>query len=206
MAHEVNNPLFTINTCIHNLEQEGGARNHNLDFIKQGTERIERIVRQLSDFSRTGSLELQSLKSDCFFEESAEFARMALKKYPVRFSAEDRCQPPALLRLDKGKIQQVILNLLLNAADASPDGGEVCVAAAREKDAYTISVRDRGVGIPEEMRQRIFDIFYTTKPAGEGTGLGLAICKNIVEMHGGRLSLQSSPGTTTFTITIPDRP
>jgi len=67
VAHEVNNPLATISTCLYNLEQDSAAPNRNLDFIKQGTERIERIVRQLSDFSRTGSLEIQQHKSDLFF-------------------------------------------------------------------------------------------------------------------------------------------
>ena len=206
VAHEVNNPLFTINTCIHNLEQDSATPNRNLDFIKQGTQRIERIVRQLSDFSRTGSLELQPMQSDRFFSESAEFGRMALKRYQVRFTAYDRCDPSALLNLDKGKIQQVILNLLINAADASPGGGEVSLTAAYETGVYLISVRDRGAGIPEELRPHIFDIFYTTKPAGSGTGIGLAICKSIIEMHGGELSYQSCPGDTTFTARIPLRP
>jgi len=203
VAHEVNNPLATINTCIHNLEQDSATPNRNIDFIRQGTERIERIVRQLSDFSRTGSLEIQQLESDRFFSESADFARMALKKYPVRLKADDHCQPPSLLSLDKGKIQQVILNLLINSADASPEGGEVSLTAAFEKDHYLISVRDRGAGIPDEVRPHIFDIFCTTKRAGAGTGIGLAICKSIVEMHGGELSFQSSPGDTTFTVRIP---
>ncbi|OGU08013.1 MAG: histidine kinase [Geobacteraceae bacterium GWC2_58_44] len=203
VAHEVNNPLFTINTCIHNLEQDSTTPNRNLSFIKQGTERIERIVRQLSDFSRTGSMEPRQLESDRFFSESAEFARMALKRYQVRFRADDRCQPPALLSLDQGKMQQVILNLLINAADASPDGGEVSLSAASENGVYLISVRDRGAGIPEEQRPHIFDIFYTTKAAGAGTGIGLAICKSIVEMHGGTLLYQSRPGDTTFTVRIP---
>lgn len=202
VAHEVNNPLFTINTCIHNLEQDGAAPNRNLGFIKQGTERIERIVRQLSDFSRTGSLELQPIASGDFFRESAEFARMGMKKYPVRFLAEDR-STPALLNLDKGKIQQVILNLLLNAAEASPEEGEVRLTAERREGAYIITVRDRGAGIPKEAQPQVFDIFYTTKAAGQGTGLGLAICKSIVEMHGGTIRLDSEPGATTFTVTIP---
>ncbi|HBA89550.1 MAG TPA: sensor histidine kinase [Geobacter sp.] len=203
VAHEVNNPLFTINTCIHNLEQDSVAPNHNLDFIKQGTQRIERIVRQLSDFSRTGSLELQPVPSDRFFMESSEFARMAMKRYPVLFLARDNCNPPVRLRLDKGKIQQVILNLLINAADASPTGGEVHLTAACAATTYTISVSDRGTGIPQELQSQIFDIFYTTKPAGQGTGVGLAICKSIVEMHGGKLSFESRPGATIFTVTIP---
>ncbi|MBI2354575.1 MAG: HAMP domain-containing protein [Deltaproteobacteria bacterium] len=203
VAHEVNNPLATISTCIHNLRQDATAPNRNLEIIAQGAERIERIVRQLTDYSRAGSLELQPIASDRFFSESAEFARMALKKHDVRLSAGDRCQPPTLLCLDKGKIQQVILNLLINAADASAERGEVRLTAASENGSYILSVHDHGSGISDEMRERIFDIFYTTKPAGEGTGIGLAICKSIIEMHGGALYFESRPGDTTFTVSIP---
>lgn len=202
VAHEVNNPLATITTCLHNLQEEGYS-NRNLDIISQGTERIERIVRQLSDFSRTGSLELQPIRSDFFFRESVEFARMALRRYDVRLTTEDTCQPPITLQLDKGKTQQVLLNLLINAADASPQGSEIFLIASTDDGSYLLAIRDLGTGIPAEVSEQIFDIFYTTKPAGEGTGIGLAICKSIVEMHGGDLQFESRPGETTFTVSIP---
>lgn len=206
VAHEVNNPLATISTCIHNLREESAAPNRNLEIISQGAERIERIVRQLTDFSRAGSLELQHIPSDRFFLESVEFARMVLKKHDVRFTAGDNCLPPSVLCLDKGKIQQVILNLLINAADASPVRGEVRLTAASENSSYILSIHDQGSGVSDEMREQIFDIFYTTKPAGEGTGIGLAICRSIVEMHGGSLHFESRPGDTTFTVSIPTSP
>ena len=203
VAHEVNKQIDTINTCIYNLEQDNSGPNRNLEFIKQGSERIERIVRQLSDFSRAATLELQAHASDRFFIESSEFGRMALKRYNVHFSAEDRCQPPSLLCLDKGKIQQVILNLLINAADASPPQGMVQFSVFCSEGYYCIQVRDHGSGIPDDVRESVFEIFYTTKPAGEGTGVGLAICKNIVEMHGGDMKFESRSGETTFTVRIP---
>jgi signal transduction histidine kinase len=206
VAHEVNNPLAAIATCVHNLEQSSAASNRNLEFIRQGAERIERIVRQLSDFSRAGSLELQPLSSDTFFKESAEFARMALRRHDVRLVAADGCTPPSQLCLDKGKIQQVMLNLLVNAADASPPQGDIQLSAACGNGWYSIEVRDSGCGIPPEAHASIFDIFYTTKKAGEGTGLGLAICKTIVEMHGGTIAFVSRPGDTIFTVSIPLRP
>jgi signal transduction histidine kinase len=204
VAHEVNNPLGTIAACIYNIEEQPEqSPEQYLKIIMQGVARIEQIVHQLTDYSRAGALELQLLASDAFFSESAMFARMALKKYDVRFIANDRCQPPAVLSLDKGKIQQVILNLLINAADASPAGGEIRLTAAIEKNAYCLAVHDQGCGIPEERSKEIFDIFYTTKPAGTGTGIGLAICKSIIEMHGGALDYESRPRDTTFTVRIP---
>lgn len=204
VAHEVNNPLATISTCIHNIEQDPGAdHKRNLEIIRQGGERIERIVRQLSDFSRAASLELQALASDRFFSESAEFGRMALKKHNVRLSAKDLCQPPSELCLDKGKIQQVILNLLINAADASPSLGVIELSAFCSGGHYCIEVKDHGTGIPDSLKGSVFDIFYTTKSAGEGTGVGLAICKSIVEMHGGLIEINSREGETIFTVRIP---
>jgi signal transduction histidine kinase len=207
VAHEVNNPLGTIAACIYNIEQQPDQPpQHHLKIIMQGVERIERIVHQLTDYSRAGALDLQLLASDAFFSESAEFARMALKKYDVHLLADDRCQPSSVLHLDKGKIQQVILNLLINAADASPARGEIRLTAFIEKNAYCLSVHDQGCGISEEQSKEIFDIFYTTKPAGAGTGIGLAICKSIIEMHGGALDYRSRPGDTTFMVRIPISP
>ncbi len=202
VAHEINNPLGAINTCIYNIEQQGNG-GRNLEIIKQGTERIRRIVSQLNDFSRAGSLDLQSMESDRFFTESAEFAKIALSRYAVRLVAQDNCCIPCQLSLDKGKMQQVILNLLLNAADASQAGDTVVFSGRCEGMFYHLQVTDNGCGIPETDISRIFDIFYTTKQAGAGTGIGLAICKNIVEMHGGSIQVTSRPGETVFTVVIP---
>lgn len=81
--------------------------------------------------------------------------------------------------------------------------GEVRLTASVVNGTYTLTVHDQGPGIPDTMHEQIFDIFYTTKPAGEGTGIGLAICKNIIEMHAGSLHLESRPGDTTFMVRIP---
>lgn len=203
VAHEVNNPLGAISTCLYNIEQGSGNQARNIEIIKQGILRIERIVRQLSDFSRTGSLELEPVPSDQFFSESAEFGRLALKRYDVVLDVKDRCLPPQLLVVDKGKIQQVLLNLLINAADASPPGGVIRLEAQYRNGCYYLEVSDCGPGIPEYLQRSIFELFFTTKPAGEGTGVGLAICKNIVEMHRGTMTVTSRPGATCFTITLP---
>lgn len=206
VAHEVNNPLATIGTCIYNMEQNNAVPNRNLEILKQGAERIERIVRQLTDFSRAGALEMQQVESGSLFDEFREFGRMALKNRQVLFTAEDRCIPGIILNLDKGKIHQVVLNLLVNAADASSENGEVRLTTAAANGFYLIKVHDHGSGIPDEVRNQIFDIFYTSKPAGEGTGIGLAICTSIIEMHGGVLNFESRPGDTTFTVHIPISP
>lgn len=203
VAHEVNNPLAAISACMFNMEGKTPPESRNcMEILKGGIQRIETIVRQLSDFSRAGVLELQYMPSDVFFREAEAFAEMALKKHNVRLVAADEC-PPVVLHIDKGKMHQVILNLLINAADASPDSGSIELRARKEGESYLLTVTDHGAGIPPEDLERIFDIFYTTKSAGEGTGIGLAVCKSIVDLHKGSIWVESRPGETTFIVAIP---
>ena len=203
VAHEINNPLMVMSTSLFHLERKVPQDlGRYVETHKEGIQRIETIVRQLSDFSRVGTLDLQRVPGDVFFREAAGFAGMALKKHDVRFTNCDSA-PGTLLSIDKGKMHQVVLNLVLNAADASPAGGLVQLLAYREEGNYFLAIRDEGAGIAPEERERIFEIFYTTKPGGEGSGIGLAISKSIVEMHRGEISFQSRPGETTFVVRIP---
>jgi len=204
VAHEVNNPLHAITTSIYYLEKEPSASvAAQTDLLKQGLARIQNIVQQLSDFSRASNLAIEPVLSDAFFKEAATFGTMALKKRPVLFSAQDGCIPPVTVRLDKAKMHQVVLNLLMNAADACTANDRITLSTAADDSLYTITVADSGAGIPHENLGHIFEIFFSTKKAGKGTGMGLAICKNIVDMHNGEIDVASRPGETVFTIRIP---
>jgi signal transduction histidine kinase len=204
VAHEINNPLSALSVCLYNLRDTAvPAQSNDLDLLRGGVQRIEAIVRQLLDFSRAGTLNIEPVPSDQFFRECVDFAKMAVKKRAVTFSANDHCTPPLVLSLDKGKIHQVILNLVLNAADASPPGGVIDLVAFMDSGMYCLAVKDQGSGVPAELHDRIFDIFFSTKPPGEGSGIGLAVCKSIVEMHRGEIFLRSSPGYTTFMVRLP---
>jgi len=203
VAHEINNPLAAITTCTYKLKGRLPEDLENCtEIITEGTQRISGIVLQLSDFSRSCSLELQPVVSTEFFKEIVNFSRMALKKSFVGILATDKCRP-TVLTIDKGKLHQVILNLLMNAADASPPQTRIELTAFLQNNDYCLTVKDRGEGIPLEHMDRIFDIFFTTKPPGEGTGMGLAISKSIVEMHQGSIEVDSRPGETLFTVRIP---
>lgn len=104
---------------------------------------------------------------------------------------------------DADQLRQILINLLLNAAQALEGQGKIDVQLFRDEEYGAIEVRDNGPGIPAELRERIFDPFFTTKPGGEGTGLGLAICRRLVEDHGGRLLLLETPGGAAFRLEIP---
>lgn len=204
VAHEINNPLAAMSACAYKLEGKVlPAAQTSLEILKETIPRMETIVRQLSDFSRAGTLELREVESDVFFSEVQAFAAMTLKDHRVRLTATDGCSPPVTLRIDKGKLHQVVLNLLLNAAAASSAGDGIELGTGTSGPWYLIEVRDHGRGIPEADREHIFDIFFTTKPAGEGSGIGLAVCKSIVDLHLGEIKVESNPGETTFRVRVP---
>lgn len=204
VAHEINNPLAAITACVYKVEEKLPPESKNsMEILKAGMSRIETIVRQLTDFSRVGTLDLQYVPSDLFFQEVAAFASMAQKKPDADLIALDQCQPPVLLHIDKGKMHQVVLNLLVNATAASPAPGSVELRASVCEGSYRLTVQDKGFGIPSQDRERIFDIFYTTKPAGVGSGIGLAVCKSIVDLHRGTIEVASQPGETIFSVIIP---
>ena len=204
VAHEINNPLAAISACVYKIEEKLPPEAQNcLGILKIGVQRIETIVYQLADFSRAGSLDLQYIPSDQFFHEAEFFATMALEKHKANLIAVDECRSPVVLHIDKGKMHQVILNLLMNATAASSGADPIELRARISEGAYILTVRDKGAGIPDEDREKIFDIFFTTKPAGAGSGIGLAICKSIVDLHHGAIAVASRPGETTFTVSIP---
>jgi len=105
---------------------------------------------------------------------------------------------------DHLQMEQLFLNLVLNALQSMPDGGTLFLRTLRRHDAVAVEVRDSGTGIPEEIRDRIFDPFFTTREVGEGTGLGLAVSDSIVAAHGGMIEVESSVGKgTLFRVAIP---
>ena len=108
------------------------------------------------------------------------------------------------VRGDAAKLEQVFLNLTLNAVQALGDGGHLTLRAARRGELARVEIEDDGPGIPREVRDKVFDPFVTTKPVGVGTGLGLSICYRIIEDHGGKITFESEPGSgTTFRIDLP---
>lgn len=205
VAHEVNNPISGMVTCIHNLESNPADLLKYTALLRKGLSRIETIVRDLSDFSRAGEITPEPVGSDLFFHEAAVFAELAMQKRSVLLTTVDACSPPVILNIDKGKLHQVMLNLLFNAADASPPGGKVAMRAYLSDGFYCMAVRDQGPGIPREDRERIFEVFHTTKAPGKGSGMGLAISRSIVEMHEGAIMLDCDEAGTAFVVSIPLR-
>src|SRR5262249_34570195 len=208
VAHEINNPLAFVNANVLYLADElqrfrsalGPATDEILQLVtetRQGVERIGLIVRDLKAFSRVDSEDVSSLVDVRKVLAFAE--KMAGKEMRQRARVVRDLQPVSMVKANESRLGQVFLNLLLNAAQAIPDGAaadhEIRIRTRIDAlERVVVEVSDTGRGIPEELRARIFDPFFTTKPVGEGTGLGLSICLGIVRSLGGEIPLESEVG------------
>ncbi|HEY1416373.1 MAG TPA: PAS domain S-box protein, partial [Myxococcaceae bacterium] len=218
VAHEINNPLAFVNANVLYLADElerfrtelGPATDEILQLVtetRQGVERIGLIVRDLKAFSRVDSEDTSAVVDVRKVLAFAE--KMAGKEMRQRARVMRDIQPVPMVKANESRLGQVFLNLLLNAAQAIPDGA----AAENEIRIRTrtdglgravVEVSDTGRGIPEDLRARVFDPFFTTKPVGEGTGLGLSICLGIVRSLGGEILLESEVGKgSAFRVALP---
>ncbi|MEJ2324445.1 MAG: HAMP domain-containing sensor histidine kinase [Nitrospirota bacterium] len=206
VAHELNNPISNISTSCQILreELEDGDPEHRrelLDQIEAESDRARDVVRTLLEYSRSKEKKRFNLQ-----RAVAESIRLLRSEIPAKAKIEVQVPEDMELFADKQKIQQMIINLVKNAVDALGDGGEVVISAGNGDGQVQLAVRDSGKGMDEETLSKIFDPFFSGKKAGAGYGLGLFIVHNIVEEHGGTISVESSPGHgTMFTITLPSK-
>ncbi|MBI1354364.1 MAG: PAS domain-containing protein [Acidobacteria bacterium] len=212
VAHEVNTPLAVISSYAQMLAKRVGedpAQVKALEKITQQTFRASEIVNSLLNFSRTASHDFAPVDLNEALVETLSLVEPQLRKARVEVVTDLDGGLPEV-RGVAGRLQQVCLNLFLNARDAMPDGGVLRVTTRLERDGdgdgerIRVEVADTGVGIPREQLSRIFDPFYTTKGPKRGTGLGLSISYGIIEEHNGQLSAHSAQGEgTTFVIELP---
>lgn len=210
VAHEVNTPLTGISSYAQMLleETEGDdPRRPLLEKIVHQADRASQIARGLLRFSRTGGpgeLTLGPVDLGDLVEETAGLLGPQIRRAGATVAIH-RQTPVALAFGDRSRLQQVMMNLLLNSLDALSHGGQVAVRTGMGGDGRVFAeVEDNGVGIPEQIQGRIFDPFFTTKKPGRGTGLGLSISYGIVREHGGNLAVDSRPGRgTTMRLFLP---
>jgi two-component system, NtrC family, sensor kinase len=168
-----------------------------------GTTRVRKIVQDLRDFSRTGEIGLEWVDLHAGLESTLNVVANEIK-YKAEVVREYGTLPPVECR--PSQINQVFMNLLVNAAQAIAQRGRITLKSGSTEERVWVSVSDTGCGIPPEIQARIFDPFFTTKPVGKGTGLGLSVSYGIIEKHGGKIEVASQPGEgTTFTVWLPLR-
>jgi two-component system NtrC family sensor kinase len=196
VAHEVNTPLAVISNYIQMLAKqmpEGDPRQSLIEKIVKQTFRASEIVNNLLNFSRTGAAEASDVDVNRVVEETLSLVAHPLKTSHIQVMKE-LGQPLPPVRGSANKLQQVFLNLFLNARDAMPSGGMLEVRTAAHNGSVEIEIADTGGGIAREHIHRIFDPFFTTKASGRGTGLGLSVSYGIIKEHAGKIDVRSTPG------------
>lgn len=207
VAHEVNNPLASISSLVQILRARAASAEdrESLETILGEISRISAILRDLTEFARAPEPRRAPAEINPIVEACLRLVAVDRRFKRLRLEAALAPELPSLL-IDADQIQQVMLNLILNAGDATPEGGRIRVASRLEPSvgAVDVEVSDTGDGIPSEIRRRVFDPFFTTKPPGRGTGLGLSVCYGIVSAHGGEIEIESAPGVgTTVRVRLP---
>jgi two-component system NtrC family sensor kinase len=210
LAHEVGTPLNIISGRAEFLLKAlpaGDPRREDLEGIVAQIERISRIISSLLDSVRPQGLQLEPTRPAALVDQLFPLLRHTARQREIALVRDVSEDLPAI-QADPAQLQQVLINLVLNALDATPAGGRINMSATasrrEDRQGVAIAVADNGTGISPSLLPRVFDAFLTTKPRGKGTGLGLAICRDIVAAHDGEISAKSTVGAgSTFTVWIP---
>ena len=207
VAHEVNNPLAGLKNCVRRLQRSDLApakRSEYLELMDEALDRIAEVVRRLLDFGRPQPTQLRPLQTAELAEAGMRMINPLLHRRRIGCVLEPGEGSGPVLA-DRHRLEQALMNLLLNAAWVTADGGALALRLRRREGLRGISVVDQGPGIPKEVRERIFDPFFSTKPEGEGTGLGLTVTRSVVDAHGGELTFEfPDAGGTVATLWLPE--
>jgi signal transduction histidine kinase len=209
IAHEINNPLASIASCAEGMERrlskgtvDAATQREYLQIIAREAYRAHEITSRLLDFARNGAPARIHFDASDLMRELGVLLEHRLRAKALTLEIDCPKDLPQLVG-NPTEVKQVLLNLLHNAMDASPERGVVRVRWAATATEFTIEVADQGPGVPQEQRERIFDPFFTTKEPGKGTGLGLAIVHRIVNDHGGRIELVDAGNGALFRVHLP---
>jgi len=205
VAHEIGNPLSSISSIVQMLKRKGpaGSTSRDLDLIETHIKRISSIVRQLVSLARPGGDRWEQVDIGKTLEQAVRLISYDRRARNVTMDFT----PPSRLPLTYGlhdQLQQVFINLALNALDAMPDGGKLTIRAKDHAGRISVRFEDTGSGISPEIGRRVFEPFFTTKQPGQGTGLGLAVSYGIIQKHGGEIDIHSIEGKgAVFTVGLP---
>jgi PAS domain S-box-containing protein len=206
VAHEINNPLGGILNCIYNLRKGTLSPARQEEYwasMEHGVRRVQKIVRQLLDFSQQQEPAFSPADINRIVDQVLGLTTHLFVPNRIRLETFPGNGLPTVM-VDRHMIEQVLMNLILNAVQAMKKGGVLTIRTSVAEGICRVEVQDTGSGIPASVLPRVFDPFFTTKGEGEGTGLGLSVNLGIVERHGGKILVESEVGIgTTFTLCLP---
>jgi len=206
LSHELNNPIHNIGSCIEAARKKIAATAPAAELLDMAYEevlRLSKLLRQMLEFYRPQPAEHEPVSMAQIAYEILKASDEVLQQHRIRCKFE-LPEPFPCVRGSRDQLKQVFLNLVLNAIDAMPDGGELAVAGGEKNGWVGLSLADTGAGISAENLPRIFDAFFTTKSSASGVGLGLSVSYGIVRGHGGRIEVESALGQgAKFTVKLP---
>jgi len=206
IAHEIKNPLISIQGFARRIgtTEDRDKLEKYAKFIEQEADRLTQVLTKLLGFSRMDEPKKDFLNMNDIVDDTVLFMEHHLTRFKnVEIAVEKEPDLP-LVQVDRIHVQQTVVNILMNAAQAMPGGGKILIKTGRGDQYVFISITDTGVGIKEEDLEKIFEPFFTTKEKEQGTGLGLSLCKRLIEANAGKIEVESTVGEgTTFTIMIP---
>jgi len=209
ITHEIRNPLSTLNMnlqllmedWIHPVTEREQRSVRKLEVLLRETRRLESVLSDFLRFAAGHKLKLDRVSLNALVDELLDFMLPQAERAKIRFRRELAPNLPRA-EIDANLIRQSVMNLLINAQQAMPTGGEIRIRTIADGGWVRLSIQDSGIGIPPENFDKIFQIYFSTKPSG--TGLGLPMARKIVEEHGGTLTVASEPGRgATFTLSLP---
>jgi signal transduction histidine kinase len=205
VAHEVKNPLnamlMHVEVARMKLAQGDTDLAPQMEIISREILRLDRVVKTFLDFTRPVELNLSEVPLDTFVREMVDLASPQASAVGIHVALREDIDGTSI-RMDVDLMKQALLNVVVNAIEAMPNGGELRIECTMRDDEAEIRISDTGSGIPPELREKIFRLYYTTKP--EGSGIGLAMTFRIVQLHYGTIDFSSEPGNgTTFVLRLP---
>jgi two-component system NtrC family sensor kinase len=206
LAHELNNPIYGIMNTLELLKTEippKSKRRKILDMSLSETERLSEMLRNMLSFSKPQEEKRKKIDINKLLENVMLMLEKQLWESNIKIKTNLNRELP-LITASPNQLRQVVLNIVANAKDAMPKGGKLTLETSAENGYTIVKIKDTGSGIPEEIKDKIFDAFFTTKQKVKGVGLGLSVCYGIIKGHGGDIRVKSKIGTgTTFSILLP---
>ena len=209
IAHEIKNPLIAIQGFAKRIEKttDPVKIEEHAKLIDNEAARLSAVLAKLLDFSRMNGPKTEPVNANDVVDDTILFMEHHLTRFKRVSVALDKGTELPDIEIDRIHIQQALVNIIMNAAQAMPEGGVITIGTASADGTVSISVSDQGTGIKEEDLEKIFEPFFSTKGKGEGTGLGLSLTRRLVEANNGRIEVKSSPGKgSTFTLFLPASP
>lgn len=209
LAHEIKNPLSTMNISLQLLEEDLRQRPQvssakllpRVELLVSEVQRLQRIVNDFLKLAKAPELDLKERDVNTLVESIQRFVLPEFERQHVDLVTQvDRSAGP--IRVDQDLVRQALLNIIRNALQAMPDGGTLTIQTRASTDVFRIEFIDTGKGMEPGVQSRVFDGFFSTRPGG--TGIGLAITRQIIQLHGGDVTCDSAPGRgSRFVVTLP---